>query len=283
MKRNVPGFLILLLACYPCLAFGQQAASEGKLFIIGGGDKPPEMMARMIRESGLDQGGYGVILPMSSSTPDTSAYFAKLLFAQAGIQNIYGLDCNKETANSKVKADSIRFARLVYISGGDQSRFMDIAAGSAIEEAIHYAYAHGAMIAGTSAGAAMMSEIMITGNQIKSPEYTATFSVIESGNLETRPGLGLIKEVIIDQHFLVRSRHNRLITAILEFPDRIGIGIDEATAILVEGKRAEVVGLSQVLVYKNSGKKMKSKNEKLSAEHIRLDIYIPGDSFSVRK
>jgi cyanophycinase len=150
--------------------------------------------------------------------------------------------------------DSIRTANLIYITGGDQARFMNIAAGTEIETAIHDAYQKGCVISGTSAGAAVMSKLMITGNELKHKEYSATFQTIEPDNIEIKPGLGLLTDVMIDQHFLIRSRHNRLLTAVIEHPDMTCIGIDESTAILVDGKDVEVLGDSQVLVYRNPSK-----------------------------
>ena len=282
MKRILILILLLPFSYIASIVTIQAQSPKGKLFIIGGGDKPPEMLKRIIDESGISSGGYAVILPMSSSEPEASALYAKDLFVEAGLENIFAINCTLENVNSPAKADSIRLANLVYITGGDQARFMDIVAGSEVEKAIHGAYENGALIAGTSAGAALMSKIMITGNQLKFPDYTATFSVIETDNIETREGLGLIPEVIIDQHFLIRSRHNRLITAILQFPGTKGIGIDESTAILVTGYHAEVIGLSQVLVYTPSSRKVKKHNGKLGADNIRLDIYMAGESFSIK-
>ncbi len=281
MKYILPVFFLLVFTCTLNDAFCQHPAPKGKLFIIGGGDKPPALVTRIIEESGLLEGGYGVILPMSSEEQDTSIFYAKESFSSVGSNNIYGIRCSKEEASSTSKADSIRHAKLVYISGGDQSRFMDIVSGSEVELAIHEAYMSGALIAGTSAGAAVMSGIMITGNQLKQPDYSATFKTIEQSNLETKQGLGLIHQAIIDQHFLIRSRHNRLISAILEFPDMTGIGIDESTAILVSGKNIEVIGLSQVLVYTNPHKSVKTMQGKFGAKGLRLDIYLPGDKFKI--
>lgn len=282
MKRILCLLFLLSFSCIGSEDSIQAQSPKGKLFIIGGGDKPPDMLKRIIDESGISAGGYAIILPMSSTQPVASALDAKALFNEAGLQDIFPLYCTVEDANSTAKADSIRHAKLVYMTGGDQAIFMDIVEGTTVENAIHDAYADGAVIAGTSAGAALMSKVMITGNQLKFPDYTPTFSVIEEDNIETRPGLGLIPEVIIDQHFLIRSRHNRLITAILQFPGTKGIGIDESTAILVTGHRAEVIGLSQVLMYTPSNSKVKNHYGKLGAENIRLDIYMAGESFSIK-
>jgi len=239
------------------------------------------MINRMINEAGLKSGGYAIILPMSSSEQDTAIYYATKSFREAGINNVYGIKCSKDEANSVPKADSILQAKLIYITGGDQSRFMDVVQGSKVEQAIRQAHMKGATIAGTSAGAAVMSERMITGNQLKESEYTSTFATIEKNNLETRQGLGMIKNAIIDQHFVARSRHNRLLTAILESPELTGIGIDESTAILVINNRAEVIGMSQVLVFKNRRKRVNLNLEKLGGKGIKVDIYLPGNSFRI--
>jgi cyanophycinase len=159
---------------------------------------------------------------------------------------------------------------------------MQIVLNTPIMDAIIDAYTRGAMVAGTSAGAAVMSEKMITGSEKRYPDYNDTFRTIETGNIDLAPGLGLINTAIIDQHFVWRSRHNRLISAVLEFPDLLGIGIDESTAILVKGTTAEVVGLSQVLVYKHAGSEINTFGNKPGTTDISLGVYLPGQTFSLR-
>ena len=122
---------------------------------------------------------------------------------------------------------------------------------------------------------------MITGDQVNYPEYTSTFYNLEKNNMITAEGLGLIEGVIIDQHFVKRARNNRLITAVIEFPDHTGIGIDESTAILVQNGQAEVVGVSQVLVYRNLSDYSAVFEGKLGARDISLNIYLPGESFEI--
>ncbi len=255
--------------------------AKGKLFISGGGSRPDAMIQRLIQESGLDKGGYGIVLPMSSADQDSSVYYATRPFVKLGIGSLRGILFKSPGQATQAMADSIRKAKLIYITGGDQTRFMTIVGGTVVEQAIIDAYRAGATVAGTSAGAAVMSKKMITGNQKKYPEYTSTFSTIEENNLEITQGLGLIEEVIVDQHFLIRSRHNRLITAVIENSECTGIGIDESTAILVIGKGIEVVGDSQVLVYHNPSKSKRMKGGKLAASGLTLNVFLPGDRFSL--
>lgn len=269
---------ISLLGLWFVLA--SSAMGQGKLFIIGGGSRPDAMVERMIAESGIQSGGYGIILPMSSAS-DSAVIYANEQFLSRKIKSVRGLTFKKGEVPSKAKLDSVRSARIIYITGGDQNRFMDIVRGTEIEKAILEAHKRGGLIAGTSAGAAVMSKIMITGNERKHSDYASTFKNIEAENIETNSGLGLIQGVIIDQHFLKRSRHNRLLSALIEFPDQVGIGIDEATAVLVKGETFEVVGDNQVLIIRNPQRSKNVINGRLGARNLSMDIYLPGETFQL--
>jgi cyanophycinase len=273
---------LVLIACIVQCTVVDESLPKGKLIIIGGGSRPDSLVERIIQEAGLRTGGYCVILPMSSEDPDSSVYYASQQFLNKSITKLYGFNFKKDQAIKKSWIDSIRTANLIYITGGDQARFMNIVAGTEIETAIHDAYKKGCVISGTSAGAAVMSKLMITGDQLKHKEYAATFQTIEPDNIEIKTGLGLLPDVMIDQHFLIRSRHNRLITAVIEHPDMTCIGIDESTAILVNGKNIEVLGDSQVLVYRNPTKSKTLKNQKLGARQLSVDVYLPGEKFTIQ-
>lgn len=257
-------------------------SGDGALFIIGGGSRPESMVQRMIEESGIDEEGYAVVLTMAGFDPDTSGYYGELQFRELGVENVASYDFGREDEFTVESQDLLGQASLIYITGGSQSRFMNAVRNEPmIENVLRDAYGNGAVIAGTSAGAAVMSRIMITGDQVNYPEYTSTFYNLEKNNMITAEGLGLIEGVIIDQHFVKRARNNRLITAVIEFPDRTGIGIDESTAILIRNNRAEVVGVSQVLVYKNQSDYSTVFEGKLGARDISLNIYLPGESFEI--
>lgn len=272
--------IVILFALVVSGAFNQ-TFSQGKLFIIGGGSRPTSLIERMIDEAGIKSGGYGIILPMSSAS-DSAVYFAQQQFLERKLTNVVGLKFAKGEVLNAVKLDSVRKAKFIYITGGDQNRFMDVVRGTEIEKAIRDAFRQGALVAGTSAGAAVMSKMMITGNELKHPDYSSTFKSIESENIELASGLGLIEGAIVDQHFLRRSRHNRLISAVIEHPDQVGIGIDEATALLVKGNSCEVVGDAQVIVLRNKSKSRLTKNGKLGARGIQMDVYLPWETFSLK-
>lgn len=123
---------------------------------------------------------------------------------------------------------------------------------------------------------------MITGNELKHPDYSSTFKNIQLDNIEIKPGLGMLTNVIIDQHFVRRSRYNRLISAIIEHPDMTGIGIDESTAILVDGNLIEVVGASQEIVIQNPDYSKTIFEDKLGPHYLVLNIYLPSETFSLQ-
>lgn len=254
--------------------------AAGSLFIIGGGTRTPALLDRLIAEAGVAPGrGYVVVLPMASAEPDSAVIWSGGDFAERGITTV-GFNIRAGETPTPARLDSLRRASLVYISGGDQARFMAAVAGTGVADAIRDAYRRGGVVAGTSAGAAVMSARMLTGDQRLHPEYTATYESVEPANIDLAVGLGLIgADILVDQHFVVRSRYNRLLTAVIEMPGTLGIGIDESTAILVHAGRAEVVGASQVVVVHNPDRSSTTRNGRLGAHNLRVDLYLAGESF----
>ncbi len=258
------------------------AFSQGSLFIIGGGARPASLLNAMIDEAGLKEGGYAIVLPMASSQTENAVASGIKQLVDLGISAVVGFDFKKGETPSPSKLDSMSKASLIYISGGSQSRFMGVVEGTAIENAIWECFNNGGTIGGTSAGAAVMSEKMINGVQANYPDAEGGFRVIEKGNTALANGLGLIKTAIIDQHFVERSRHNRLMTLAMEYPQLKCIGIDESTAIVVKGNEVRVVGLSQVLVYDGSKGQLNTNGNKLGMKGLQLNVYLDGDTFKVK-
>jgi cyanophycinase len=160
------------------------------------------------------------------------------------------------------QADTDSVARLldgatgIWFGGGLQTRLADVLVGTKVAAAIHARYTAGAVIGGTSAGAAVMSTPMVTGDELRRggdryPEdSTAIFITIDRRNVQTARGLDLVTTAVIDQHFLRRKRHNRLLSLVLEGPVRLGAGIDESTALIIEPDGGwRVSGASTVVIY----------------------------------
>jgi cyanophycinase len=228
----------------------------------------------------VDTAGYIVILPMASAEPDTAFFYSSRQFREQGVDKIYDLSSGREGLEPE-KLELLENASMIYIPGGSQGRFMDSVRNSNVFDGIHTAYKNGAMIAGTSAGAAVQSKLMITGDQKKHPAYTGFFETIEADNMILEEGLGLIESIIVDQHFIQRQRLNRLIAVVLENPSKIGVGIDESTAIHVMGDSAVVYGVSQVIVLENPSEEVKTQNGLLGGKDLNLSVYLPGEKFRV--
>lgn len=278
------GFLSLM-AIYSCdTQVNQNDIVEnnvlGKLFIIGGGDRGDSLMQDMIDASGWQAGELITIITLPSGWGD-SAY----IWLNDDFKRLTGANCVKfDSAAIAVpeKLDSLRKSKLIFISGGDQVVMMKLIEGTKIKETINAAYADGALIGGTSAGASIMSERMITGEGLVDTVYESTFDNIWKGNLELIEGLGLLDSVIIDQHFIARSRYNRLLCAVVENKGFQCIGIDEGTAILVKGKNATVLGVSQVIEMNAPVSVDFSDDTLLGAKEIHLSIFLPGDTFVIK-
>jgi cyanophycinase len=279
--RIIPYLSLLFLFSF-CIRTQNNEKASGKLFIIGGGNRTDAMMNELIDLAGIRSEGYVYILPMASSVPDSSIIWTKDDFKVTGVKRISGFNFLQGGIPPKQQLDSLRNAKLIFISGGDQARFMSVVKSTPVLEALHQAYKNGSVIAGTSAGAAVMSKKMITGNQKKHPDTESGFTTIESENIEITEGLGFLTDVIIDQHFIKRQRLNRLIAASVENPEQLCVGIDESTAIIVDGDYATVTGISQVIVIKNSGKVKNIKGGLLGTEGLQLSVYLPGQKFKLR-
>jgi len=278
--------IIILIAFISCILLDSCKESNknarGTLFIIGGGTKTEAMMNELADISGVRHNGYVFILPMASSVPDSSIMWAREDFSSTGTSNITGYCFRKNVIPPQSQLDSLKNANLIYICGGDQSRFMAEVLNTPVMEAIRLAYEKGAVVAGTSAGAAVMSKKMITGNQKKHTEEEGVFATMEGDNIEITEGLGLLPDVIIDQHFIKRQRLNRLVTASIENPDQLCVGIDESTAIIITGNRAVVTGNSQVVVIKNIKKEKSLLNGLLGTEGLQISVFLPGQKFKIR-
>lgn len=282
MRFTFTAIMAIALFAQACMTEPAVSETKGKLYIIGGGSRPAAMIEEMATLSGATEEGYGFILPMSSADPDGAIARGIREFTAAGVLHVTGYNFSNEGEIPATLIDSLRNARLIYIPGGVQSRFMNAINGTGVAEAIHDAYRNGALIAGTSAGAAVMSRKMITGSQLN-PREGSGYVTIAEGNLEIIEGLGLLDDVIVDQHFIMRERLNRLVSAAIDHPEQLCIGIDESTAIIVDGNMATVTGESQVIVISNAGRdKRVSEDGLLGAEGMELSVYFPGESFRIR-
>jgi cyanophycinase len=209
--------------------------ASGSLVICGGGDLPDEIYDEFIRLAG---GTEARIIVIPTAWPYASMGAIEYRYAgwrRAEVESVEFLD-----TNSRVDANSPEFLRPltkatgVWIAGGVQGRLADLFAGTRLEDEIKDVVRRGGVVGGTSAGASIMSRVMIrTGS---------------SSAAKIDRGLGLLSRAVIDQHFTQRRRLERLLGVIQENPEQIGLGIDENTALIVEGNQLRVIGQSRVTV-----------------------------------
>jgi cyanophycinase len=258
--------------------------AKGVLFIIGGGDRPEAMMKRyaeLVRAAG---GGKVVVFPNAGAEPQTSGPEMAAELKGLGL-TAESLFLTREEADRPENVKALEGASGIYFTGGDQSRVTEALYGTAVHKKLLALYEAGAVIGGTSAGAAIMSEVMITGDEKRKPEEGHEFETIEPGNVVTIPGLGFIKDAIIDQHFATRKRLNRLICVVAENPRRIGVGIDESTAAVIHpGGRLEVVGLKNIIIMDPGRAAIRLEPGRgIGIDNLVLHVLLPGDWFDLKK
>ncbi len=216
-------------------------APKGHLLIVGGGGTTDDMYARALALGGGAQAKV-VVFPQASELPDTGESSADA-WRECGAGETRVADTRDEAAALELIAN----ATIIWFPGGVQTRLMS-ALGPNLPQAIRQRYQDGAVIGGTSAGAAVMSNVMLTGEVDGASGEDGGLTFVRGRTVETGSGLGLVDWAIVDQHFLKRRRFQRLLSAVLDHQSLVGIGIDERTAILVQGKSFEVLGESNVFV-----------------------------------
>jgi cyanophycinase len=278
--------LFAVLLTSPAATVPDQAAGriKGSLVIVGGGSRSEPMMRRFVDLAGGAGRARIAVLPMASSEAAESGAELVTEFDSLGAMAfVYLVD--------SAQAESPQFVRRldsatgIWFGGGDQALLTAAIGGTASLAAIHARYRDGAVVGGTSAGAAIMSDSMITGDQTPPGDTTGYYGdeypAIERHRIEVIPGLGFLPGAIVDQHFIRRERHNRLISAVLERPSLIGVGIDESTAIEVspDGKWT-VLGASEVLIYDARRAKVAAlSGPLLGATDLRVHLLPPGSRF----
>jgi cyanophycinase len=232
---------------------------KGKLLIIGGAEdredgaelemeEKSEQFERFKVLKELLPGGHidGKIevISTASSTPEEMEKMYKETFSEIGYQNVGFLRItNKMEARNELFCERVKAANAVFFTGGDQLRISTIIGGTEIGTVLKDKYLEDEhfIIAGTSAGAMVMSEIMISGG--------GTGEALLGSDLQTASGLGFLGGCIIDTHFIKRGRFSRLAHAIVINPRNLGIGLGEDTALIIHnGNEAECRGSGMVVL-----------------------------------
>lgn len=256
--------------------------SDRTLIIIGG--KEDRSKDKIILGEVARRVGSGKLVVSTVAMPgETETLFQQYetAFRSLGVKHVYNLEIkNREEATLESKARILDDATGVFFTGGDQMKITSQIGDTQVFRRVQQIYEEGGVIAGTSAGASVMSETMLV-------EGGDEDSHMVGGSLRMAPGLGLIGGVIIDQHFMERGRVGRLIGAVAQNPKNLGIGIDEETAIVVErGNGFYVLGSGAVYVldgshvtYSNIAEAELKKT--LSIYDIKMHMLSQGDRFDL--
>lgn len=219
----------------------------GRLLVIGGAEDPHGKQMRILPHLVEMAGGKGariVVCSTPSAEPEKKADLYGGLFRKLGVKEVVGAPIvNRIEAGHARFVEAVESATAVFFTGGDQLRLTSLMAGTAFCERIRERlYGDGLIVAGTSAGAAAMSSVMVIGG---SNEGT-----VKREDVQLAPGLGYWRDVVVDTHFSQRGRVSRLLTLFAQNPQVLGIGIDENTAVdCTAGDRFTVLGSGVVTVF----------------------------------
>lgn len=254
---------------------------RGYVIPIGGGEEKinnPEILQRFVDLCGGKDGVISVI-PTASRLDDTGERYEKI-FQQLGAGTTHSLPITERAdAQKQEYVDILEQSSGIFITGGNQLRLSTILGGTPIATAIRQLNARGVHYAGTSAGAAIVSQHMITGG--------SKGIVPTEGGVNLAPGMGLINTVVIDQHFNQRNRLARLLSAVSYNPFLIGLGLDEDTAAFIDGDNVfTVVGSGAITVIDPSNVEYSSMAEAgvgdaLTLLNLKMHILAAGSRYDL--
>src|SRR5829696_1990263 len=224
--------------------------SQGPVMPIGGAEetKPGgEILERFVALAGGKKARIAII-PTASDDPQRSGEGYATLFRELGAKKADWLRVEQRPeANSEEALSLLREATGIYITGGDQARLVALLVGTLVMECIRMRNAEGVVVAGSSAGASIVSTLMMAGGT--GVGGNSNDSAARKGMVDIVAGFGLLQDIIIDQHFSQRGRLGRLLSVFAGTPGLIGIGLDEDTAVLIDRKGTlESLGSNMVTI-----------------------------------
>lgn len=257
----------------------------GRLVIIGGHEEKDKDDNKEILSTVSKFAGNGKLVVATVASEDSIELWKEYrkIFGDLGVEKLAHLNVNsRDEAFSEEAFKALKDAKGIFFTGGDQLRITSDLGGTVLCQKIHEIYAKGGFIAGTSAGASVMSDtMMVSGPSDK--------SVRTNKSVVMAPGLGFLKDFIVDQHFSERGRLSRLIAAVASNPKYLGLGIDENTAVVIENsKEFHVIGNGAVYVVNGESSTHSNISEShqenaLSAHNLRVDVLCRGEKFDIPK
>jgi cyanophycinase len=257
-------------------------AQPGPLVIIGGAeDKTGECkILRAFIELGGGKHAKVLVITVATELPiDVGTTYIEV-FQRLGVEDVRTCDVStREAANKDSAVQMIQESTCIFFTGGDQLRITKLLGGTRVDAALHDANHRGIPLAGTSAGASMMSSTMIVNGD---SETNPRICVVNMA-----PGMEFLEGVVIDQHFAQRGRLGRLLSAVAQYPHHLGMGIDENTAIIVRDGALRVIGNGSVCIVdagslSHTNLETARDDEALSLCDIKLHILPESFGFHMR-
>jgi cyanophycinase len=238
MRRLIVVFVLFFSAA---LTAAQHGPDKGTLVVVGGAMQDPAIVKRFIDLAGGPDAPIVIIPTAGEADDEYGDYWSGLKqWRENGARNLSVLHTrDPKVANSDEFVKPIRAARGVFFGGGRQWRLADSYLNTLTHKELAKVLERGGVIGGSSAGASILASFMVRGDTKGNEKMIGDHT----------EGLGFLKNAAIDQHLLRRNRQFDMLEVIDKHPQLLGIGIDEDTAIVVEGDQFDVIGKSYVVVY----------------------------------
>lgn len=257
------------------------AEPRGRLIIIGGHEDKQHERIILRQVSSYVGEGRLVVVTAASQLPNEMWGDYKKAFGALGVKDLAHLQINgPEDARRLSNLQILEGATVVFFTGGDQLKITSKIGGTQISDRLFEILNEGGTIAGTSAGASMMGETMMIGGEGKESHKV--------GHRMLAPGMSLMRNAVIDQHFAQRGRIGRLLGAVALNPGILGIGIDEDTAVIVEGDVMRVIGSNAVYIvdghdvtYTNISEA--TADSTMAMHNVRLHVLADGSAYRLRR
>lgn len=239
---------------------------RGSLVIIGGAEDKQGRCVILRKFVDLAGGDEAVVAVVTAATedPEKVSRTYREVFGRLEVRetNIVRVE-RREDAFEREPLERIKRATGIFFTGGDQLRITSALGGTPLYDALYDACGRGVVIAGTSAGASAMSDTMIVGGEDDGAPKRCTTAMA--------PGMGLLRQIVVDQHFAQRGRIGRLLSALAQNPFVLGVGVDEDTAIVVRpGGVFRVLGSQTVTVLDGKGVSHTNASESVPDEPLAL-------------
>ncbi len=264
--------LVLTLAL-GCASTPSAVERPGIVAPVGGGGEAPGLVPKLIALAGGAE-AHVVVIPAASSVKDAGRSTVEMWKRHGSERVTLWNPKSKSDADRPESLEVLRSARIYWFGGGSQERIMQLLADTEALRILRHNHARGAIVGGTSAGAAVLGDVMLVRGEPEGP--------IAPDRLPTAAGLGVLPDFIVDQHLLARARMVRLLNILPAHPSLKGLGLEERTGAIITEDTIEIVGAGQAVLYSTAAGSVAEMPPTTTRPmwripEIRLSVLLPGD------